>query len=80
MPSKPAIKELSEQELAKHIGKNLLAKRTKGEVSAETVADTAEVARRSYSDWERGEQLPTLRSLLRLANYHGVHPSDLMRP
>jgi len=75
MPSKV----LTESELAQEIGKILRAKRDKLAISAEDLADTARVARRSYSDWERGDSLPTLRSLLLLANYHGVHPSTLLR-
>jgi DNA-binding XRE family transcriptional regulator len=42
------------------------------------MADAAQVARRSYLEWEHGRTLPRLDSLLALSNFHKIPVETLL--
>lgn len=63
---------IKEQDLAAALGARLKAARAKAGLSVEKMADAAQVARRSYLEWEHGRTLPRLDSLLALSNFHKI--------
>ena len=52
--------------------------RKKKGLSQEQVARDMGVALLTYGNWERDDNTPTADNLVRLADYYGVHPRDLL--
>jgi transcriptional regulator with XRE-family HTH domain len=63
---------IDETDLAAALGQRLKNARTKSGLSIEAMAGAAQVARRSYLEWEHGRTLPRLDSLVRVCNVHGM--------
>lgn len=79
------FKPQTEAALAKAMGAKLVEIRkaqpappgTK-ELSQARVADSAKISRRTYGKWENGEELPSMRKLLYLANFLRLPLRELM--
>jgi transcriptional regulator with XRE-family HTH domain len=69
---------LQDEDLAASLGARLKELRSKSKLTIEDLADAADVARRSYHEWELGYRLPRLPSLIRVCNFYKLSIEDLL--
>ncbi|HKB51361.1 MAG TPA: helix-turn-helix transcriptional regulator [Solirubrobacterales bacterium] len=65
-------------DLAKRFAENLTHYRSKSGLSQEALAAKAEIHRTQVSELQRGQQLPRLDTLVKLAGALGIPPCDLL--
>jgi len=61
-----------------HLGKNVLKHRTARSWSQQTLAGEAELSLRYLAGVERGEENPTLETIVAIAAALGIRPSELL--
>lgn len=71
---------MDEQTLRKVIAENLVYYRRQQGLTQAALAETLNYSDKSVSKWERGEGLPDITVLCRLAEYYGITVNDLVIP
>ncbi|HEX5761999.1 MAG TPA: helix-turn-helix transcriptional regulator [Solirubrobacterales bacterium] len=69
---------MPEPDIAKRFSENLSRARERSGLTQEALAQTAEIHRTQIGELLRGNQLPRLDTLLRLAGALNVEPADLL--
>ncbi|MBS1402858.1 MAG: helix-turn-helix transcriptional regulator [Oscillospiraceae bacterium] len=64
---------------AKLIGQIIQEYRKKANLSQEVVSGLADLDRTHYSKIERGERMPTITTLFKIARALEIHPSDIVK-
>lgn len=71
---------MDEQALRKTIAENLTYFRRQKGLTQAALAETLNYSDKSVSKWERGEGIPDVTVLVRLADYYGISVNDLVTP
>ena len=69
---------MDEQTLRKTVAENLVYYRRRQGMTQAALAETLNYSDKSVSKWERGEGLPDITVLCRLAEYYGITVNDLV--
>ena len=78
-PGRPKGSLTADPVVAKAFGAAVRAVRTTQGVAQETLANIAKIERSHVGKIERGEHMPTLAAVLKIARALGVSSADLMR-
>ncbi len=77
-PGRPKGKRTYERKPAKAFGAVVLSMRVERQISQETLANMAEIGRSHMGKIERGEHMPNLALILRIANALGCPASEVI--
>ena len=66
-------------ELKETISKNLIELRTQARLTQAQLADMLNYSDKAVSKWERGEAIPDIRVLIKLAEIYNINVDDIIK-